>query len=371
MPRSRKTRSQIDELAGSGLIDAVWYRANNPDMAASGSDPVEHFLRVGSQEGRWPNPYFDTAWYKTQNPDIAAAGLDPLIHYVRHGDLEGRRPHPAFDPAWYRHAYLARGTKALQHFLQSRDTGHFAPCGALWAVLHLPALAGFRGGDPFLAYLAIMRRQRREPFPDLPIVAESGLIDPNYYLLNAGDVHGARADPVQHYARFGWEEGRKPNLYFDLAWYTATNPDLARLRVNPIVHYILVGEPADRRPVPYFEPRWYRDTYQVPERQTALAHFLAHRRGQSVSPTRLFDAGWYAARHAEALGPHRDPFAHYLYAGTLADIDPSPQFNAAAYRKAHLGRPSRSFRRLVRPDHDNPLVHRLRTEYLAGAEPPQ
>ena len=38
-------------------------------------------------------------------------------------------------------------------------------------------------------------------------------------------------------------------------------------------------------------------------------------------------------------GRNRDPFAHFLQAGTYRDLDPSPTFSAAEYRKRHLGRP--------------------------------
>ncbi|MDR3536243.1 MAG: hypothetical protein P4L71_07060 [Acetobacteraceae bacterium] len=360
--------AEIAELAASRLVDAAWYRAQNPDIVAAGLDPVVHFVRYGAQEGRAPNRYFNTAWYVAQNPDIVAAGLNPLVHYLRHGDLEGRRPHPLVDPAWYRHAWeLSADTPALPHFLTMRGTGRYAPSAELWAVLHLPGFGDAQAGDdPIGRYLDEMEQEQCEAFPDLPIVATSGLIDPNYYLINASDVHAAEVDPAQHYCRYGWREGRKPSIYFDIEWYTRTNPDLARLRVNPLVHYVLVGEPADRRPVPFFEPGWYRRTYRVPPPQTALAHYLAHRRSQSVSPNHLFDVAWYVSAHAEVLGSNRDPFAHYLQEGTFADIDPSPNFDASGYRRTHLGRPSRSFRRLMTPDRDNPLVHRLRSDYLSG-----
>lgn len=357
--------AEIAEIVASGLLDAAWYRARNPDIVAAGLDPAVHFVRFGAAEGRSPNRYFDTAWYVQQNPDILAAGLNPLTHFLRHGDLEGRRPHPLVDPAWYRHAYdLAADTPALAHFLTMRTTGRIAPSAELWSVLHLQPSVG-RDGDPIAGYLDAMAAEGREALPDLPVVAASGLVDPNFYLINASDVHAAEVDPAQHYCRHGWREGRKPNIYFDTEWYIATNPDLAQLRVNPLVHYILVGEPSGRRPVPFFEPAWYRGNHDVPPGQPALTHYLTHRRGQAVSPNHLFDVAWYVARHAEALGPNRDPFAHYLQEGTLADIDPSPDFDAAAYRRKHLGRPSRSFRRLMSPERDNPLVHRLRAEYLA------
>jgi hypothetical protein len=170
-------------------------------------------------------------------------------------------------------------------------------------------------------------------------------------------------DPVDHFCRYGWREGRKPNIYFDTQWYMLTNPDVARLKINPLVHYVVAGEAEGRRPVPYFDPLWYRETYAIPASQFALAHFLTHRRGQKFSPNPAFDIAWYVAQHAEELGTNRDPFAHFLQVGTYRDIDPSPTFDAAAYRKRHIGRPSRQFRHLMHPDRDNPLVHSLRSAY--------
>lgn len=292
MPAGPDDAAALAELTDSGLMDIRWYRARYPDIAAAGLDPAIHFLRFGAAEGRWPNRYFDTSWYVAQNPDVVGAGLNPVLHYHRHGDLEGRRPHPFMDPAWYRHAYdLSGGTKALAHFLTMRKAGRYAPSAELWSLLY-PTREERSDLDVFAAYLDRMQRRGQEPFPDLPIVQASGLVDPNYYLINANDVHAAKVDPVEHYCRFGWREGRGPNIYFDTAWYISTNPDLARLRVNPIVHYVLVGEPQDRRPVPYFEPAWYRQTHGVPPGSTALGHFLAHRRSQSVSPNHLFDVQW-------------------------------------------------------------------------------
>ena len=57
--------------------------------------------------------------------------------------------------------------------------------------------------------------------------AASGLIDPNYYLINGTDVHEAQLDPAEHFCRYGWRESRKPNIYFDTRWYLQTNPQVA------------------------------------------------------------------------------------------------------------------------------------------------
>lgn len=365
--REQDQAAEAAELGISGLFDAAWYLRTYPDVVGgAGLDPALHFVRRGWREHRKPNPYFDPAWYLASYPDVAAAEMNPLLHYLRHGDLEGRLPTPHFDPNWYRTAHeLAPDRLALRHFLPRRGTGRFAPCAALYAVPFLPAYREYaaRNEDPFGVYLDDMARTRQDVFPDLTLLAASGLVDANYYLVNGSDVHDAALDPVLHFCQFGWEEKRKPNIYFDTAWYLATNPQVALRRLNPLVHYVCEGEAANRRPVPYFDPGWYRATYGIPPEQGALAHYLAHRRSQTFSPTPLFDVDWYVARHAEDLGRHRDPFAHFLQAGTHGDVDPSPAFDAAEYRRQHLGRPSRGFRDLMHAEIDNPLIHHLRAEY--------
>ena len=289
--------------------------------------------------------------------------MNPLLHYLRHGDHEGRWPIRYFDSPWYRGAYgIPADASTLAHFLTQRTSGRYAPMPALWSVLHLPPYRNDpeAGDDPFAHYLDDMLRERLEPFPDLGIVATSGLIDPSYY---GTDVLAAKLDPAEHFCRHGWREGRKPNSYFDTLWYQQTNPLVARLKIDPVVHYVLEGETAGRRPVPYFDPLWYRKTYAIPPGQVALAHFLTHRHSQAFSPTPLFDVAWYVEQHAEVVGGNRDPFAHFLQAGTYGDIDPSPAFDAAAYRKRRLGRPDRQSHQSLDPGRDNPLVHHLRAEY--------
>lgn len=352
------------QIAAAGLFDGEWYLWRNDDVAAAGQDPLAHYVDYGAAEGRWPNRYFDPAWYRQENPDVAAASLDPLLHYMTNGEREGRRAHPLFNPIWYRQIYaVPDGQFALGHYIGACRTGKVVPSPDLFPV---PLMAPYRDDpatlvDPVGHYLDDLGE--REAFPDLDVIGASGLLDENYYLINAADVHEADIDPVLHYCRYGWRERRKPNIYFDPIWYAHTNPDVARLQVNPLVHYVLVGEAADRRPVPFFDPGWYHAEYQIPEGQLALKHYLANRRKQQLSPTPLFDVKWYIARFGSELGPNRDPFAHYLQAGITQDIDPSRWFNAERYRRTHLGRPSRGFSRILRPDQHNPLVHFLRVEY--------
>jgi hypothetical protein len=356
--------SLIQELADSGLFDGAWYLRRYDDVAAARSDPWQHFIHYGLAEGRWPNRYFDTEWYRKDN--AVKAGLDPLLHYLHNG--EQRPPHPMFDPAWYRSAYrIPSNQTALGHYITNRLSGGFVPCAALFAVTALPPYRDdpASGTDPVAHFLDDMEAEGREPFPDRDVVQASGLVDENQYLINGTDVQEANLDPSDHYCRYGWRESRRPNIYFDPVWYVQTNPEVARLGINPLVHYIAAGEPANRRPVPYFDPDWYRTEYDIPAGQTSLHHYLLNRRKQIYSPTPLFDVRWYVAQAGSRLGPNRDAFAHYLLASTTQDVDPSRDFDAAGYRRTHLGRPTRGFSKMLRPEEHNPLVHYLRATYGA------
>jgi len=361
--------AEVAEVIASGLLDAPWYMACHPDVGAAGIDPATHFCRYGWHENRAPNAWFDPAWYLAQNADVVASGINPLLHYMRHGEAEGRRPCVHFDPIWYRTAHaLPRESSPLQHYLSHRANGKFSPSALLYGVPLLPVYRDDlkAGIDPYLHCIDDAAQAAQDLAPDIALVAASGLLDPNYYLINGTDVREAALDPAQHFCRHGWHENRKPNIYFNTLWYLQTNPVVGRMQINPLVHYICEGEADGRRPTVYFDPAWYRAAYPEDLEATRLgplAHYLARRRSQMFSPNRHFDVAWYIARYGAEVGPNRDPFAHYLQMGTTSDLDPSPEFNAATYRRRHLGRMTRAFRQMLHPDRDNPLVHYLRTQY--------
>jgi hypothetical protein len=359
----RRVIASREAIARTGLFDPSWYGSANPDVIAAGIDPLDHYARFGRLEGRAPNAYFVDHWYRERAH--VPPGVDALLDYAERGEPLGLPPGPNFDPAWYREAYrLAPTVSPLAHFLARKATGRFAPTPWLWSVATLPADPdASRTGDPLLPYLVSSDDLMATAAPDRALLAESGLFDENYYLVANHDVADAEMDPLSHFCAFGWKENRNPNAYFDLRWYVSTNPEVARLCVNPLVHYTLLGEARDRRPVVYFEPEWYRRTYGLAENASPLAHYLANRFGQRVSPNSLFDAEWFVARNRQKLNGRRDPFAHYLFAGTWEDLQPSPDFDALAWRKRTKGRRSRHFRTLLHPDRDNPLVDYMMSTY--------
>ncbi|HEX5961177.1 MAG TPA: rhamnan synthesis F family protein, partial [Rhodanobacteraceae bacterium] len=83
-------------IAASGLFDTTWYLAGNPDVAAAGFDPLEHFCRHGWRELRLPRPGFDLWWYWCTYLDPAREAINPLLHYALVGQAAGyaTRPEP-------------------------------------------------------------------------------------------------------------------------------------------------------------------------------------------------------------------------------------------------------------------------------------
>jgi hypothetical protein len=81
-----------ERAAIAAEFDAAYYQAVNPDVAASGMDPLAHFLITGWLEGRNPTARFSVRDYLDAYPDVAAAGVNPFAHYLLVGRAEGRQP---------------------------------------------------------------------------------------------------------------------------------------------------------------------------------------------------------------------------------------------------------------------------------------
>ena len=176
----------------SGLFDGDYYLENNPDIRASGADPLLHFIDHGWREGRQPSVEFDAALYLREKPEVEQAGQNPLLHML----------------------YTAAA----------------APDAA--------ALAYVERTSPLAGRRNVERR----------LIEASGLFDADYYARsNSGAMSG---DPIVHYLRIGWKQKRGVGANFDAPWYLAKNADVAAAGLNPLLHYILHGAGEGRLPKP-------------------------------------------------------------------------------------------------------------------------
>jgi hypothetical protein len=86
----------FDELRAvvEPAFDRDYYLDLYGDIAASGADPLTHYLESGWREGRDPSPAFSTRHYLEAYPEVADAGINPLHHFLTVGRAAGYRPRP-------------------------------------------------------------------------------------------------------------------------------------------------------------------------------------------------------------------------------------------------------------------------------------
>lgn len=272
----------------SALFDAAWYLSEYPDIAASGIDPLHHYVNFGVRELRNPNPVFDTNWYLTRTPPLAPAKVNPLEHYWRTGTLEDRDPNPLFDADWY---------LALNPDVEAT------------------------GLNPLLHYLTYGMREGRHPHP---------LFDATWYCTMYPEVAGL--NPLEHYLKWGGRHGLSPHPLFHTAWYLREHRDVAEAGSDPLVHYLEYGAAEGRSPHPLFDAQWYlHETGNLPEAAAnPLRHYVLTGARARYSPCPLFDPHFYAEQFPESADCE-DLFRHYLTIGWRLGYRPSPSFDPRRY----------------------------------------
>ena len=70
--------------------------------------------------------------------------------------------------------------------------------------------------------------------------------DREFYIDRYSDMGLGYVDPLEHYAIFGWKEGRDPCNWFSTERYLKDHADVAQKGVNPLLHYLLYGQSEGR-----------------------------------------------------------------------------------------------------------------------------
>ena len=340
---------------GDPLFDAAYYLAHNPDVAAAGIDPYQHYIAYGAWEGRDPSALFSSSFYLSQNPDVAAAGINPLLHFEASGWREGREPSAVFSDALYLAAYpdvRGAGIDPLLHYVTAgRAEGRSAfvkaalPADVLmdygYYYARNPDVAA-AGMDAGAHYLGGGWREGRNP---------DGWFDSNYYLTQNPDVRAAGVNPLLHFETSGWREGRQPSLLFDDGAYLTANPDVRAAGINPLAHFVGSGMAEGRQAVLVggraaadllvdagFYDRQLGATLipggAAAAQQAAFSYDATGWR-QGLNPDAWFDTGYYLAHNPDVAAAGINPLLHYETNGWREGRDPSAQFSTGKYLAAN------------------------------------
>ena len=190
---------EIELVRKSVYFDKEYYLAEYPDIREKKSDPAEHFFKFGFKELRNPSEKFNTKFYLEKYPDVKDKGVNPLVHYIRFGKSEGR--------------ITLSETKNIEEKNSEKA--------------ELPTS---KTSDESMLDMEVQNTIR-----------DSGLFDADYYITNYPDIKYAGVDPLEHYCRQGWKEGRNPGPKFDTKFYINSNPDVRNAFINPLFHYLSSG----------------------------------------------------------------------------------------------------------------------------------
>lgn len=89
-------------------------------------------------------------------------------------------------------------------------------------------------------------REKLRVLQEARLCRRSTLFDSDWYLSRYQDVKEKKMDPVVHYCRFGWREGRMPGPDFDSVVYLQINSDVADAGFNPLYHFERYGKGENR-----------------------------------------------------------------------------------------------------------------------------
>ena len=246
----------------------------------------------------------------------------------------------------------------------------------------------------------------------------SSLVDPLFYYARNPDVWAAHLatglTAEQHYAQYGWYEGRDPDALFSTRGYLAANPDVAAAGVNPATHYDQFGWHEGRAGVA-FSPEAYRaanadvsaagvdplaqflsdgaaqgryafadlnvntiglfdSAYYLSHNpdvaaavpvgtaaaEFALTHFLTFGWTEGRDPDALFSTRYYLAQNPDVARAGLDPLLHYEQYGWHEGRNPSTAFNTAGYLQHNPDVTAAGL---------NPLQHYLQYGIGAGRAP--
>ncbi len=211
--QAREFLAVYNKVQRSGLFDAEFYRAKYHFRRG---DPLEFYLRHGRHENHHPNPNFDAVWYLANYADVRSSGLDPFLHYIENGLAEGRRTGPIYEDK-----------SASERGSNSDTVSEERPA---------PLLQG-----------------KEDQTADLRALAAE--FDDAFYRRGNPDLDFTKIEPLEHFARIGWREGRDPCPEFSVKGYLHHNSDVQMADMNPLLHYVLAGRkehrisrPAERAP---------------------------------------------------------------------------------------------------------------------------
>lgn len=313
------------------LFDAEYY-VSQLDKIPKNKTLLEHFLDEGWKKNLCPTPYFSFDYYYKSYPDIKNARLNPLLHYLMHGEEEGRKPNLEFDPGkynlpvipmqWNKEAFNNRSKLAF-YVSEQEDKMEYLVDAEIFK------------GKKLATQKLPKNLNKYQPVFDA-FFFESYYDDENW------DID---MSPIEHYLKYGANEGRNPNPLFDPKYYRqrylSNRVPENSLEDEPLVHYYKQPHSKLISPHPLFDATYYHSQLTtknilVPKKQTYLEHFFKEGWKADLSPSKHFDVEFYIEQYPDVKKSKVNPILHYLKVGESLGLQPNIDFAPAVAVKPYL-----------------------------------
>ena len=193
---------------------------------------------------------------------------------------------------------------------------------------------------------SILRLLDRSPLLAHAICGRSAVgFDAAAYCRVYPDIGAARVDPLDHYIRAGWREGRDPGDLLTTIWYIWRYLKPINAWVCPLLHYAMEGRRKNVQPHPD-EPcsvDWWSSVAADSFFNSSLRRYAEVY--ASVMSSGIFDAEYYVSKYNV---PSSDALGYFLQTGWRQNHDPSRHFSTRLYQDQNPD---------VRAAGMNPLAH--------------
>ena len=191
--------------------------------------------------------------------------------------------------------------------------------------------------------------------------------DVGFYLEQNQDVAHAGVEPIEHFIRFGWREGRDPSATFNVKEYLSNKVDVKESGINPLVHHVLAHDEARRMAksvkaeqreesdknivlhnYEHMNPEMSGLGAEKPSDGEVASDEGVQNDGENDKLTlpleiekRLieseFDTQFYLERNGDVADSDFEPIEHFILFGWREGRDPSSSFNVQKYLSENPG----------------------------------
>nr|MBA3916166.1 hypothetical protein [Terriglobales bacterium] len=223
----------------SGLLDTAWYERITGSHVGDEMAAAKRLVERADESGHAINPLFNADWYRSRY-GFTGSTADALIHYMLIGEDAGRQPNPWFDPVFFRkyNKHYGKWRTSLASYWRNWQRNpdphpHFD--GAWYSWQYKDVIDG--NTNPLAHFLISGLADGREP---------NAYFSGHWYKSTYADIRESGQNAAHHFCMFGAAEMRSPGPNFDTRRYAAEYPDYIASGLDPFGHFMAVGRAEGR-----------------------------------------------------------------------------------------------------------------------------